>query len=121
MLAISEDFATGSLQDVKDRVRARMRAFGRKEGMPANEGNQNKKIRIETRMSDGELRDRLLAIPADSARTSDDQASGDTGKSGLLSVPTGSFSASTAVWTLSRSMARTLAAPVSRFIITAPM
>lgn len=64
VLAGSDEFASGSLQDVKDRVRARMRAFGRKDGMPANEGNQNKKIRIETNMTEAELAHRLLAIPA---------------------------------------------------------
>jgi hypothetical protein len=64
LLAGSDDFATGSLQDVKDRVRARMRAFGRREGMPTNEGNQNKKIRIETSMTEAELAHRVLAIPA---------------------------------------------------------
>lgn len=64
VLADSSDFAAGSLQDVKDRVRARMRAFGRKDGMPANEGNQNKKIRVVTSMTDAELRHRLLAVPA---------------------------------------------------------
>jgi hypothetical protein len=67
VLADSGDFATGSLQDVKDRIRARMRAFGRKDGMPANEGNQNKKIKVETSMTDAELRHRLLAIPSDAA------------------------------------------------------
>jgi 5-methylcytosine-specific restriction protein A len=67
VLAGSNDFAIGSLQSVKDRVRSRMRAFGRKSGMPANEGNQNKKIRIETNLTEAELAHRLLAVPTASA------------------------------------------------------
>jgi len=44
-----------ALPVVKARIRARMRFFGRKDGMPANEGNQNKKIRIDTNLTEEEV------------------------------------------------------------------
>lgn len=65
MLASSRDFEANPLAVVKERMRARMRAFGRTEGMPANEGNQNKKIRIDTSLPDEEIRRRLRVVPAD--------------------------------------------------------
>jgi len=66
-LASSGDFEQNALSTVKNRIRARMRAFGRSDGMPANEGNQNKKIRIDTSLADDEIVRRLRVAPANAS------------------------------------------------------
>lgn len=63
VLASAEDFEAGVLHEVKNQIRRRMRAFGRSEGMPVNEGNQNKKIVIETSLGDAEIVRRLRLLP----------------------------------------------------------
>jgi 5-methylcytosine-specific restriction protein A len=63
VLATRSDFEAGMLHQVKDQVRRRMRAFGRSEHMPANEGNQNKKLRIDTSLGDREVTRRLRVVP----------------------------------------------------------
>jgi len=73
-LASADDFDKASLSEVKTMMRAKMRAFGRSDGMPANEGNQNKKIRVDTSLSDDEIVRRLRAVPYEAfsgARISD--------------------------------------------------
>lgn len=61
-LASREDFEAGVLLEVKNRIRNRMRKFGRTPDMPAGEGNANKKIRVETKLSEQELVRRLRAV-----------------------------------------------------------
>lgn len=64
VLAVGEDFM-GSLDETKMQIRTRMRAFGRAAHLPANEGNQNKKIRIDTKLSEVDLVNLLQAsVPA---------------------------------------------------------
>lgn len=80
LLATSRDFEVEALSTVKDRMRARMRAFGRTEGMPANEGNQNKRVRIDTSLADEEIRRRLKVVPADRSSARPPETSVSTGK-----------------------------------------
>ncbi|WP_145986242.1 HNH endonuclease [Sphingobium sp. YG1] len=63
LLATASDFAADTTAVVRTRMRAKMRAFGRSDDMPANEGNQNKKVRIETSLTDEEIVQRLRAVP----------------------------------------------------------
>ena len=62
VLATASDFAADSPAAVRTRLRAKMRAFGRSENMPANEGNQNKKILIDTSLTVAEIVHRLRAV-----------------------------------------------------------
>jgi 5-methylcytosine-specific restriction protein A len=71
-LATAQDFAGDTLATVRSQIRARMRAFGRSGSMPANEGNQNKKLRIDTNLEDEEIIRRLRMIPADGATPAND-------------------------------------------------
>jgi hypothetical protein len=48
VLATAADLAADTPTTVRTRMRAKMRSFGRLDSMPANEGNQNKKVRIDT-------------------------------------------------------------------------
>jgi 5-methylcytosine-specific restriction protein A len=58
-LAIRDDFETGEVQEVANAILSRMRAFGRSQDMPPNEGNQNKRMRIDTNIGEGEIVRRL--------------------------------------------------------------
>lgn len=62
VLASKNDFQSLDLEEIKRQIRTRMRAFGRKPGLPANEGNQNKKIRVDTNLSAAELVPRLRLV-----------------------------------------------------------
>lgn len=70
-LAIKADFERLPLQQVKNQIRQRMRAYGRSATMPANEGNQSKKILIETGSMGGELTRRLRVVPIGSTELAD--------------------------------------------------
>ncbi len=63
VLATAADFAADTSTVVRTRMRAKMRGFGRSNNMPANEGNQNKKVRIDTSLMDEEVVQRLRAVP----------------------------------------------------------
>lgn len=63
ILATAADLAADTPTVAKTRIRAKMRGFGRSNDMPANEGNQNKKIRIDTSLMDEEVVQRLRAVP----------------------------------------------------------
>jgi 5-methylcytosine-specific restriction protein A len=63
VLATADDFAADTPTAVRIRMRAKMRGFGRSDNMPANEGNQNKKVRIDTSLTDEEVVQRLRAVP----------------------------------------------------------
>lgn len=63
LLAARPDFEEMDLEEVKQQIRTRMRGFGRAPGLPANEGNQNKKIRVDTKLDAEELVSRLRAVP----------------------------------------------------------
>lgn len=63
ILATAADFAADTPTVVRTRIRAKMRGFGRSNDMPANEGNQNKKVRIDTSLMDEEVVQRLRAVP----------------------------------------------------------
>lgn len=67
LLATREDFQKEALVRVKNQIRTRMRQFGRKPDMPSNEGNANKRIRIDTSLDDASLVRRLRLVPAKSA------------------------------------------------------
>ena len=69
ILASRADFETGVLSQVKNQIRSRMRNFGRSEDMPSNEGNQNKKIRIDTSIEDIQILRRLRVVPAPGRNT----------------------------------------------------
>jgi 5-methylcytosine-specific restriction protein A len=66
-LASRADFETGVLAEVKNSIRHKMRKFGRTPDMPAGEGNANKKIRVETELTEMELVRRLRAVSVDIA------------------------------------------------------
>jgi hypothetical protein len=59
ILATRSDFETTGRPATMDTVRQKMRAFGRGPDMPANEGNQNKRIRIDTDLAHAQLLERL--------------------------------------------------------------
>lgn len=63
-LAVEEDFNTSPLQQVKNQIKERMRAYGRSDSMPEHEGNRSKKILIKTSLLEGEIvrRLRLLSV-----------------------------------------------------------
>ncbi len=63
VLATAADFAADTSAAVRTRMRAKMRGFGRSDSMPANEGNQNKRVRIDTSLTDEEVVQRLRAVP----------------------------------------------------------
>lgn len=67
VLASAKDFAENTPAAVRTQMRAKMRGFGRSDDMPANEGNQNKKIRIDTSLPDEEIVYRLHAVPLTAA------------------------------------------------------
>lgn len=70
VLATRDELEKGVLKEVKNSIRSRMRAFGRSDNMPVNEGNQNKKVKIETSLPDREIVRRLSVVPIPKAVSS---------------------------------------------------
>lgn len=62
-LGTRKDFNDLPLQQIKTLIKHRMRSYGRSSTMPANEGNQSKKILIETSLTEDELTRRLILVP----------------------------------------------------------
>jgi 5-methylcytosine-specific restriction protein A len=64
-LAAQEEIRTLPTKELLNLVRKRMKAFGRTPGMPKGQGNGNKRLRIDTSLSEVELVRRLRASPWD--------------------------------------------------------